>query len=67
MSLFRRYLKEATYVACLMSSGKEFQARIVEGKKEFIEQISISMKGLNVIRASKVVCSSVLYERRHTV
>ena len=33
MSLFRRYLKEATYVACLMSSGKEFQARIVEGKK----------------------------------
>ena len=34
MSLFRRYLKEATYVACLMSAGKEFQARIVEGKKE---------------------------------
>ena len=34
MSLFRRYLKVATYVACLMSSGKEFQARIVEGKKE---------------------------------
>ena len=34
MSLFRRYLKEATYVACLMSSGKEFQVRLAEGKKE---------------------------------
>ena len=34
MSLFRRYLKEATYVAGLMSSDKEFQARTVEGKKE---------------------------------
>ena len=34
MSLFRRYSKEATDVACLMSSGKKFQARIVEGKKK---------------------------------
>ena len=25
------------------------------------------MEGLNVIRVSKVVCSSVLYQRRHTV
>ena len=50
-----------------MSSGKKFQARIVEGKKErVVEQISISMKGLNVIRVSKVVCSSVLYQRKYT-
>ena len=64
MALFRRYLKEATDVACLMSSGKEFQARIVEGKR-VVEQISISMKGLNVIRISEVVCSSVHYQRRN--
>ena len=65
MSLFRRYLKEATYVACLMSSG--IPSTNSRGKERVVEQISISMKGLNVIRVSKVVCSSVLYQRRHTV
>ena len=39
------------------------------GKERAEEQISseeqISMKGLNVIRVSKVVCSSVLYQSRY--
>ena len=42
MSLFRRYLKEATDDVCLMSTGKEFQARIIEGKSRGVELISIT-------------------------
>ena len=34
ISRFKRYLKEATDGASLMSSGKVFQALIAEGKKE---------------------------------
>ena len=54
MSLFRRYLNEATDVARLISSGKEFQARIEERKKELLNKLVLAWRDWIYIRSRAV-------------
>ena len=67
MFLFKRNLNDAIELASLVSSDKLFHARIVAGKKRVIKLIRISVNSLDVVCISKVVSSSLLYQRRNKI
>ena len=67
MSLFKRCLKDAMDGACFVSSGRLFQARIVEGKKELKYKFVLAWSVRKSFAFLKVVVSGFLNQWRENI